>query len=80
MIEQIIEVTTRIKVNGLADQHLLNHLKQMAEADFREMYSLGEATPNNTSCVPKYEETELELIEVNTSLKPINHLETACNR
>jgi hypothetical protein len=68
MSEQIIEVTTSIKVTGVADQRLLDHLGQMAEGAFREMYGLGEETPNDPVSMEKYEETELELVGVDTKL------------
>ncbi len=68
MDSQTIEIKTNINVTGFLDQTLLDHLVQMAEGEFKEMYSLGEATPNDPDSLERYKETELQLAKVESKL------------
>lgn len=72
---QIIDINTRIRVTGVVDQKLLRHLAIHAEGDFKEMRSLGCATPNDPEDVERYEDTELEFISTDCKLTDLSMLD-----
>lgn len=66
--KQTIKVSLVIEATGVIDQDLLDHLGVHAEGDFRECKGLGHATPNEGPNAEKYEETELELVAVESEI------------
>lgn len=74
MSSKIIEVTIQVAVSGCVDQDLLDHLGSLSEGSFKEMYGLGELTPNDSRIIGCYEETELELVGVTSELVDPNEV------
>ncbi len=68
---RVIEITKHIKVTGQIDDALINHFKQMTQGDFYEWLRTGEATPNKHETPDHYENTELSLLGVSHTIKPV---------
>lgn len=70
--QSLVSVTTNISIAGLVDQHLLDHLGSQAEAGFRRMMEMGEATPNEPRSVELYEDTVLSLVGVRSEVQDLD--------
>ena len=67
----VIEITKHIKVTGRIDDVLVNHLKNITQEDFYEWQSAGITTPCAYNAPDHYEDTELLLLRVTHTIKPV---------
>lgn len=67
----VIEITKHIKVTGRIDDVLVNHLKNITQEDFYEWQSAGITTPCVYNAPDHYADTELSLLRVTHTIKPV---------